>query len=307
MTVSTDFKANDAGSYDEVADTFDNLAHRYAGPQARFLAQAIDINSRKHVIDMGCGTGLVTFQAATASGPETTLTGVDLSRGMLAEARKKAEKAGLANRVTFKTGDAEALDFPDDCADGFLSLYAFSHFPHPDKAAIEAYRVLAPGGRLAVAIGSGPQLMTYDGVRRAAAAMRRKWGQMRGRELTACDQIDRLVRKHLPAVSEGKVADWAAAQRDVVGLLDGLFRAAGFVDCRRDWVGTDYNVSDIEDFWTLQTTISTFARKHIAAATPAQYTALKDAFCAECAAVLQADGKLSYSVGAAVISGRKPH
>ncbi len=307
MTVSSDFKAKDAESYDEVADKFDELAQLYAGPQARYLTQAIDIASRKHVIDMGCGTGLVSFEAAATSSHQTTITGIDLSQGMLTQAKAKAEQNLLSERVTFQAGDAEALDLPDDYADGFVSLYAFSHFPHPDKAAHEALRVLSPGGRLAVAIGSGPQLMTRAGTGRAAAAIRRKWRQMRGREVTACDQIDRLVRKHLPPIAEGKVADWASGQRDVVGLLEGLFQAAGLVDCRRDWVGTDHSVPDADAFWTLQSTISTFARKHIAAATPAQNATLKEAFRAECDAVLQANGKLTYSVGAAVISGRKPH
>lgn len=234
------------------------------------------------------------------------ITGIDLSCGMLAEATARAEKAGLSDRVRFQIGDAEALDLPDSYADGFVSLYAFSHFPHPGKAATEAFRVLAPGGRIAVAIGSGPQLLTRSGMVRAGVALRRKWNQMRGPEVTACDQIDRLVRQHLPAISEGKVADWAAGKRDVIGLLDGLLQTAGFEGRRRDWVGTDYSVPDIDAFWTLQTTISTFARKHIAAASVAQNAVLKEAFRAECAAVLRAQGKLTYSVGAAIISARKP-
>jgi len=306
MSASTNFKSNDAASYDEVADDFNGLAHLYATAPARRLVQMIDISSRKHIIDMGCGTGLVAFEAAALSGPQTKITGIDLSRGMLAEATGRAENAGLSDRVHFQTGDAEALDLPDNHADGFVSLYAFSHFPSPDKAATEAFRVLVPGGRIAVAIGSGPRLLTRDGMMRVGVALRRKRNLMRGRELTACDQIDRLVRQHLPAIPEGKVADWAAGRRDVTGLLDGLLKAAGFEDRRRDWVGTDYSVTDINEFWTLQTTISTFARKHIAAASAAQNATLKEAFWTECAAVLRARGKLTYSVGATVISARKP-
>lgn len=306
MVASTNFKSKDAASYDEVADTFDGLAHLYATAPARHLAQAINVSSRQHVIDMGCGTGLVSFEAAAASGPQTLITGIDLSRGMLAEATARAEKAGLSDRVRFQIGDAEALDLPDGYADGFVSLYAFSHFPHPEKAATEAFRVLAPGGQIAAAIGSGPRLLTRNGMMRARAALRRKLNQMRGREVTACDQIDRLVRQHLPAISEGKVADWAAGKRDVIGLLDGLFQTAGFENRHWDWVGTDYSVPDIDAFWTLQTTISTYARKHIAAASAAQNESLKKAFWEECKAVLDRQGKLTYSVGAAIVTARKP-
>lgn len=306
MFTSTDFKQKDAESYDEVAVAFDSLAHLYATAPAQALARAIDAASRRQVIDMGCGTGLAAFEAATASGPDTAITGIDLSRGMLAEASARATAAGLSDRVHFQIGDAEALDLPDDYADGFISLYAFSHFPNPEKAAAEAFRVLAPDGRIAVAIGSGPQLLSRKGLMRAWMVLRRKWNEMRGREVTACEQIDRLVRQHLPTVPDGKVADWAAGQRDVTGLLDNLMQEAGFEDCRRDWVGTDYSVPDIDAFWTLQTTISTFARKHIAAASEAHNTRLKDAFQAECEEVLKRNGRLTYRVGAAIISARKP-
>ena len=224
---------------------------------------------------------------------------------MLAEATARAEKGGMSDRVRFRVGDAEALDLPDNFADGFISLYAFSHFPHPEKAAAEAFRVLAPGGRIAIAIGSGPQLLTSKGMMRVGAALRRKWNEMRGRELTACDQIDRLVRQHLPVLSEGKVADWAAGRRDVTGLLEQLIRTAGFEDYHRDWVGTDYSVPDVDAFWTLQTTISTYARKHIAAASVTENVRLKEAFWAECEAVLQRQGRLTYRVGAAIIRARK--
>lgn len=306
MLVSVDFKQKDAESYDDVADAFDKLARLYATVPARALVTKIDVAARRQVIDMGCGTGLLAFEVADASGLDTAVTGIDLSHGMLAEASARAEAVGLSDRVRFRIGDAEALDLPDGFADGFVSLYAFSHFPNPEKAAAEAFRVLAPGGRIAVAIGSGPQLLSGKGLMRAGVALRRKWNEMRGREVTACDQIDRLVREHLSVMPEGKVADWASGRRDVTALLDSLLQTAGFRDCRRDWVGTDYSVPDIEAFWTLQTTISTFARKHIAAASEEQNTRLKSAFWAECETILQRKGRLTYRVGAAIISARKP-
>ena len=306
MTVSATFKHKDAASYDQVAGTFDGLTHRYATAQAQALVRAIDIGARRHVIDLGCGTGLVAFHAAAASGQDTQITGIDLSAGMLAQASFQARQADLSDRVRFQTGDAEALDLPDGCVDGIVSLYAFSHFPHPQKAAQEALRVLSPGGHLAVAIGSGPRLMTVKGMKRAAVVVRRKQNQAQGREVTANEQIDRLVRQHLPPVEEGHVATWASGQRDITALLDELFGKAGFVDRTRDWIGTDYAIPAIDEYWTLQSTLSTFARKHIAAANAQQNAMLKDAFWAECEGVMARKGKLAYSVGAAIVSARKP-
>ena len=143
-------------------------------------------------------------------------------------------------------------------------------------------------------------------MKRAAVVVRRKLNQAQGREVTANEQIDRLVRQHLPPVEEGHVATWASGQRDITALLDELFGKAGFVDRTRDWIGTDYAIPAIDEYWTLQSTLSTFARKHIAAANAQQNAMLKDAFWAECEGVMARKGKLAYSVGAAIVSARKP-
>ena len=306
MTDDTAFKTEDAASYDEVAEVFDMLTGRYATASARALAQAIGAPARRSILDIGCGTGLVAFQAAQISGPDTRILGIDLSEGMLRRAAASARGAGLTGRVSFRSGDAEALALGDGTADGYVSLNAYSHFPHPDRAAREAFRVLAPGGLIAVAIGSGPPLVSAAGLRRASRAVLRRLRIAAGREQVACAQIERLVLRHLRAVPDPELSALAGARRDFSALLRAMFRKAGFADVRQHWTGADFVVPTIADFWQLQTTISTPARKRMALAPPADLAALQAAFWAECQAVQNRGGHLTYHVGAAIVTGRKP-
>ena len=92
--------------------------------------------------------------------------------------------------------------------------------------------------------------------------------------------------------------------RDVGGNF--VMTAAGFADVRQPWTGAGFVVPTIEDFWQLQTTISTSARKRMALASEAALAALKAAFWADCTAVLNRGGQLTYQVGAAIVTGRKP-
>lgn len=306
MISDTQFKTEDAASYDDVAEVFDGLTARYASGSAEALARAVDLPARRCILDIGCGTGLVAFAAARQSGPQTRIIGIDLSEGMLRTATARAQTAALASRVSFRSGDAEALDLGDGSADGYVSLNAYSHFPHPDRAATEAFRVLAPGGRIAVAIGSGPQLMSADGLRRAIQAVQRRARIARGRERVACTQLEGLVARHLQDVPDPEVSALAGAHRDFSGVLRGLMTAAGFADVRQHWTGAGFVVPTIEEFWQLQTTISTPARKRMALASGAALAALKAAFWADCTAVLNRGGQLTYHVGAAIVTARKP-
>ena len=306
MIRDAQFKTEDAASYDDVAEVFDGLTRRYAAQSAAALARAIEAPQRRCILDIGCGTGLVAFAAADRSGPQTRIIGIDLSEGMLRSATVAARTAGLTGRVSFQSGDAEALDLGDGSADGYVSLNAWSHFPHPDRAATEAFRVLAPGGRIAVAIGSGPQLMSVDGLRRAIRAVQRRARIARGRERVACTQLEGLVARHLRDVPDPETSALAGARRDFSAVLRDLLRGAGFADVQRHWTGADFVIPTIEDFWLLQTTISTPSRKRMALASQAGRDAVKAAFWADCTAVLHRGGRLTYSVGAAIVTGRKP-
>lgn len=104
----------------------------------------------ERVLDVGCGAGTDALIAALAVGPGGTVLGVDLSPAMLARARENAALAGLENAV-FEQAEAGRLPAADESVDLLISSGVYNLVVDKQAALVEAYRVLAPGGRLQVA------------------------------------------------------------------------------------------------------------------------------------------------------------
>jgi len=125
----------------EAVDSFAGVGH--------FLDLA-DLQPGERVVDLGSGSGMDAFCAATLVGESGGVTGVDFTPEQLAKARRLAARHGVGN-LDFVDARIESLPLPDagiDCviSNGVINLC-------PDKKAVfaEAARVLKPGGRLAVA------------------------------------------------------------------------------------------------------------------------------------------------------------
>lgn len=300
------FKQRDATSYDSVAQTFDRFTELLSQPLAAHVVALARLKRNDRVLDIGTGTGVVAFRVATQLSTEGKILGVDLSEGMLATAKAKAETTALACRPEFRRMDAEALDLPDGSFDAVVSLFALLHFPDALKALREMFRVLRPGGRLVVAVGSGPRLLSGAGVVEAIRHLRDLWLESQGKLLKAPQFLDALVQEHLPSSAGPEEAPVASAHHNRSSVVPALVRRAGFTGVRTDWKGHEPEFTNPEEFWELQCTFSSIARKRLASAPQEKVKALREDFLNRCRSVQQRGGKLVYPFAALFVTAERP-
>jgi SAM-dependent methyltransferase len=114
----------------------------------RLALDAAGLREGERVLDVGCGSGQLAFEAAERVGPGGQVVGVDVSAPLVALARRRAADAGL-DRVRFAEGDVQEHDFTGEAYDSVLSRFGVMFFDDPVAAFANLRAATAPGGRLA--------------------------------------------------------------------------------------------------------------------------------------------------------------
>jgi len=134
----------------------------FVAMRERYLDR-MDLGTCRSLLDLGCGTGVVTRALAGRDGFPGAITGVDFSPELIDAAAGLAVDEGLDDRITFRTGDSHALPDADDNYDIVLAHTLVSHVSDVDAVIAEAARVTKPGGAIAIFDGDYASIVFGSG------------------------------------------------------------------------------------------------------------------------------------------------
>jgi ubiquinone/menaquinone biosynthesis C-methylase UbiE len=139
-------------------NTLDVLVTRLEarGKHPRFIQMmneyldAMDINIKRAVLDLGCGTGVAARAIAQRPGFKGRVLGIDISPYLIAAAERLAAKEGSGHSVEFRTGDSHSLSLADEEFDAVVAHTLVSHVDDPCGVLKETARILRPGGLVGI-------------------------------------------------------------------------------------------------------------------------------------------------------------
>jgi ubiquinone/menaquinone biosynthesis C-methylase UbiE len=136
--------------WDKAAPYYERSWQAQLEPAQSALLDAVDLKPGDRILDVACGTGLVTFRVAAKIAPGQVV-GADLSEQMILAARAAASARECCN-ARFERMDAEQLNLGDGSFDAALCSLGLMYMPNPERAVGELHRVLRAGGRAAAAV-----------------------------------------------------------------------------------------------------------------------------------------------------------
>lgn len=172
------------------------------------------------VLDLGSGGGIDCFLAARQVGPQGSVIGLDMTPEMIRLARQNAKKVGATN-VEFRYGEMEDMPLSNEAVDVIISNCVINLSPDKDKVFSEAYRVLRPGGRLAVS-----DIVTYGPLPEAVRSSVEAWAGCVAGALDETAYLDKMGQAgftdiEVTARSFAEIEQWAEAdeaQEQIQGL-----------------------------------------------------------------------------------------
>lgn len=172
------------------------------------------------VVDLGSGGGMDAVAAARRVGPGGRVIGLDMSAEMRQLARANAAKAGVANAY-FIDGDMEDVPLPEGSVDVVISNCVLPILPDKRRALGEAYRVLRPGGRLALS-----DIVTRNPVPEVLRANLKAWLWCLGGALTEEEYREHLLSAGFTDVVISRNREYTMEDAEAAGLLP-IIKEAG--------------------------------------------------------------------------------
>ena len=145
-------KAQAKKSYDRISHFYDYFAGGFERNYSNVALEQLNINEGETVLEIGSGTGHCLKQIAKSVGKTGKVYGIDISSGMLEEAKKRLEKASLMDRVELYCGDAVKMPYDEHLFDAVFMSFTLELFDTPEIPMIltKIKRVLKSEGRLGV-------------------------------------------------------------------------------------------------------------------------------------------------------------
>jgi ubiquinone/menaquinone biosynthesis C-methylase UbiE len=218
-------KLKGQATYNAASEHFDDKPLAFRTRSGSRTVERLKLPIGAAVLDVGCGTGASAIPAARAVGPAGSVVGVDLADRLLGRARRKANRHGVTN-VEFRQADMEVLGYPSGTFDAVVSVFSVLFVPDMTKQVAELWRMVKPGGQLAVTTW-GPNAFEPG-----AAAF---WA---------------AVKKHAPpSLHFGGFNPWDRVTK--VGALRDLLTDAGIPDPRIEGEGSRQSLRSVDDWWTI--------------------------------------------------------
>ncbi|MBQ3700879.1 MAG: bifunctional demethylmenaquinone methyltransferase/2-methoxy-6-polyprenyl-1,4-benzoquinol methylase UbiE [Prevotella sp.] len=139
--------------FDNIAPTYDTLNHRLSWDIDRYwrrkAIKQLQPYKPQTLLDVATGTGDFAIQACQTL-KDVSITGIDISQGMMDVGRKKVQQLGMADRISFQREDCTSLSYPADTFDAVTAAFGIRNFADLDKGLSEMCRVLKKNGHLCI-------------------------------------------------------------------------------------------------------------------------------------------------------------
>jgi ubiquinone/menaquinone biosynthesis C-methylase UbiE len=149
MGTPDDAKQRAASTYNAASDFYDHPVNSFWEQYGQRTVSRLGLRPGSRILDVCSGSGASAIPAAEAVGPAGSVLGVDLAGNLLRLAERKAKDRGLGN-VEFRIADMLALDAPAASFDTVICVFGIFFVPDMEQAVRELWRLVRPGGRLAL-------------------------------------------------------------------------------------------------------------------------------------------------------------